>query len=307
MKPKLRLLKALAPVCFALALAIPQAQAQSKSQHADVEPQIKYDLEVTAGGALIDNGRPIAPTLGNAIDILRRLHPELTFALSPGLGDVKLAELKLHANDVDQTLEALRLATGNRFDFAAPAHSSGGDHTLYLLQGIEPPNRRRMVEAFNLGDWISGARSDEEKGKRVRQLEEIIYTTIEKLRESSLEPNDRPEILFHPEANIMVVIGTPQSIEVAGKLARALNPSPYMNSSYQGMSGILSSQGGGVGGGLSMPASRPGIYGVGVGGGGIGGGGLGSSLPGTRPENPAAGNHSESGAPSPNPGTAPKQ
>src|SRR5579863_94026 len=126
MKMHLYSLKVFAPFCLALALALPHAQAQLKTPSADADPRsnIKYDLEVindSSGTYLLNGSRKELPTLGRAIDILRRLHPELTFALSPDLGDVKLGELKLRASDVDQTLEALRLASGNRFVFAAPS------------------------------------------------------------------------------------------------------------------------------------------------------------------------------------------
>ena len=229
MKSHLYSLKPIAAVCIALALSLSSATAQKGTPPATTQ---HYALEVTAEGFLIHDGKETSPTLGHAIDILRQQHPELTFALSPGLSEVRLSELKLRADDVDQTLEALRLACGNRFVFAAPSHmpdKPDSMRTLYLLQGDEPRNRRRTVEAFNLGPWIASAASQKEKEKRLDQLTELINLTMEKLKQSPLDPAERPETMFHMDANIIVVIGSPDAIEVVGKLVRALSPGPFID------------------------------------------------------------------------------
>jgi len=264
MKSHLYSLKSLATICLALALPLPQASAQKRTQPAATQPSGLYQLEVIiddSGGHLFHDGKETSATLGHAIDILRLQHQELTFALSPGLGDVKLSELKLQANDVDQALEALRLSCGNRFVFAAPSHMPDGNQdgmrSLYLLQGDEPMNRRRMVEAFNLGPWISGAGSEGEKETRVKRVEGIIFATIERLKQTPLDSADRPEVLYHPEANIMVVIGAPEAIDVAGKIIRAMNPGTAMNlgGGMPGMGGG-SFGGGGISGNYPLPAGQ---------------------------------------------------
>ncbi len=259
-------LRSLAAVCLALALPLSQASAQKRTQPTTTSEHTD-DLEVindSSGTYLLNGERKELPTLGHAIDILRRLHPELTFALSPGLGDVKLGELKLRANDVDQTLEALRLASGNRFVFAAPSHVPDGGseamHSLYLLQASEPANRRRMVEAFNLGPWISGAGSEDAKQERIQRLRMIIHDTIERLKQTPLDSADQPDVLYHPEANIMVVIGEPEAIDVAGKIIRAMNPGMAVN--YGGGMGIGSFGGGGISGNSAMqPGQQPNPFG----------------------------------------------
>jgi hypothetical protein len=303
MKSHLYSLKSLAAVCLALALPLSQASAQKRSQPATTQPSGNYQLEVTidsAGGHLFHDGKETPATLGNAIDVLRQQHPELTFALSPGLSDVKLSELKLQANDVDQTLEALRLSCGNRFVFAAPSHMPDGNRdgmrTLYLLQGDEPRNRRRMVEAFNLGSWISEAGSQHEKEVRVGRVEEIIFATIEKWKQMSLDSADRPEFLYHPEGNIMVVIGAPEAIEIAGKIIRAMNPGMAVNYGGGGMPGMAPGQFGGGGVGYSTPfPQQPNAF---------GGGSVGQSLPVSQPGHPPE--SANPAAPAPRPGSAPR-
>src|SRR5262249_3196749 len=61
-----------------------------------------------------------AATLTSIVDRLRDRHPEANIAMSPELAGVKISDLKLRATSLDEELEALRVASGERFIWSKP-------------------------------------------------------------------------------------------------------------------------------------------------------------------------------------------
>ncbi len=157
---------------------IPAAQPEAKGRSAS-----PYQLEIGEGFfrlngmTRMDNGRAMEPTLANVVDALRDLWPEANIALAPEVSKLKMADLKLRsAGGLSEALEALRVASGYRFEWrrglpntggpmidpatGLPGPAVGGESSLYILDlGIDPQRNpleraRRMVQVFNMSGYL---------------------------------------------------------------------------------------------------------------------------------------------------------
>ena len=140
--------------------------------------QSGYDLEIQ-DGQLVSSGneRGLEATLGNVVDALRDRYTKANLVVAPGLAKMKIADLKLRAGNLAEELEALRVASGLKFEWvgagsAGPNIAPGAgaqavDPTtgqliaipttetnagLFVLREPTPtPETSRTVEAFNIG------------------------------------------------------------------------------------------------------------------------------------------------------------
>lgn len=293
-------------VATALVLAAPPVFGQAATRNKDAEQAAKQKLETSAAshslfeieiadGEFTLKGRKVDATLPNVIELLRERHAGANIVLSPGLPRIKIANLKLRATSIEQELEALRVASGNKFMWgngnnpapmidpvtglpgssawaasAAPATAinpttglpvgpKDNQAPLYILSevpgGMTGPGRR--VEVFNLTGYFNsfGDADEESSNKRVdeslEQIKKIVTTTLQTVDE------DRNSVIgfqFHAGANLLVVSGTPDALEVARKVVSALVP--------QGRSfGNTGGGGGGMAGGGSANPFGSGIPG----------------------------------------------
>ena len=233
-------LKVVAPLCLALASGLLPANAQQKPATVVADAR-HYDLEVVgpaSGRFLVHKGNKLPATVGNAVDILRELQPEVSFALAPGVAEIELINLKLFANSVNDALEGLAVASGNRFVFLPPIVMQttdpatglpmvGSASGLYRLQ-LADSHRNRSVEAFNLSAYLEKYTKEEERHEAVKVLEMTIYDTLEAFRQTSIDSKDKPEFKFHPNANLLIVIGPLDTIEISHKIIGALVSPPGM-------------------------------------------------------------------------------
>jgi hypothetical protein len=227
-------------------------------------------LVIKDGTLLRGHGKPvIEATLGNVVDALAELYNghNFKFALSPGLDKIKIEDLKFVTGRPYLDLEAIRAASGDKFEWderdssgrlvrsssdgrfgidpatglplaQSPATSSD-ESSLFVLRPPEPtPETARTVEVFNLTPYfdrltkrskaegtdnqlISPDRVEEE----VHNVEGVITDTLAGFAEGSPGSVTLPNYAFHPGANLLVVIGTKQQLEVARKVVKALlNP-----------------------------------------------------------------------------------
>src|SRR5262249_2359842 len=136
-----------------------------------VVPEVAYDLEIV-DGQLLRNGRKIEATLANAVDAARDRYPEANIVLSPGLGKIKIADLKLRAGLLADELEALRVASGGKFDVQGasgpnppidpntgmPVAGARNLNTgLFVLHQATAQNER-VVAAMNIGPYLEWLR-----------------------------------------------------------------------------------------------------------------------------------------------------
>ena len=210
---------------------------------ADVKPA-PYDLQIVNGKLLRPNG-PVEPTLANVIDVLREQYTEANIILAPGLSKLMVGDLKLRAGKLNEELEAVRVASDDRFELQTPGQSipridpntglptagTGGINTgLFVLREAPlGPQGRRIVEAFNVGPYLEFLRNKTqeeghpvlEEGQSLEEIEKIINETIKAFREQSSDA-DQPSFQYHPGATLLIVIGKVDSVETARKIVNAL-------------------------------------------------------------------------------------
>ena len=177
----------------------------------------------------------VPATLVNIIDVLRDLHAEANLAMAPELANVKIANLKLRATSLDEELEGLRVASGERFVWTRPEAMAAVDPTtglptvpargqsaLYSLMPNESGRAavtRRTVEVFNLGPYLQ--RKGAARDSSINEIEQIILATLRQIKGDD-SADEAPSYQFHSGANLLIVIGQPEALEVARKVLNAL-------------------------------------------------------------------------------------
>ena len=243
-----------------LALSAAPAAAQSngapKAQIKDAAPgatqasaPVRYEIEIEHGDLRTDS-KTLRPhnmaTLDNIVKLLREEHPEANIVMAPELADVRVEDLKLHeASYLREDLEALRVASGDKFIWKARQLSSiGVGEPLYSLESSErflkeqAPAKSPQVEVFNFTSYFDRFRRSEsarltnsgplDEGA-VRQLEQItIDKTKDIIRETvqSFGGNSKMNFQFHQGANLLVVTGPTDEIDVAKKVINAMIEEP---------------------------------------------------------------------------------
>jgi hypothetical protein len=196
------------------------------------------------------DGQLVRPTgnvegnLGNVIDALRDEYPEANIVMSPGLAKVKVGDLKLRAGRLTEELEAVRVASGEKFDLQTPGEavrhidpttglpigSTNSPYAgLFVLREAQSPSQpQRMVEAFNVGpylEWLGRRPPGERKGspeqEGLDELQQMISQTVVDLKGEE-HPDNQVRWRYHRGATLLVIIGSPDSVEIARKIVNAL-------------------------------------------------------------------------------------
>ena len=248
---RLRFIRVIA-VASLLACAGSDALAQGAVKETPVagqnaEPSPPYDLEIKDGtltSPWAERPRSVPATLENVVDLLRKIYPEENFVLSSGLGSTVIADLKMRNSSVEDKLEAIRIAGGSQFVWH-PVHPFAIDpqtglparKNLYVLDALPATAKPGLqVEAFNISTYLtsfnslSGKGTEEERQKRMAQIEQMVRETVEEYSEISRRAANKsnakslqvPSIRFHPGANLAVIIGEPETVAVAAKVIGAL-------------------------------------------------------------------------------------
>lgn len=197
------------------------------------------DLNIKQG-TLTLKGKEVDASLANITDLLRETCPGVNFALAPEVGAMVVTDLKLRAAEVEDTLEALRVASGSRFRWVPSRQGSTVDPTtgmpapgepprtqnsgLYILESVDTAPPKRAVEVFNLSNYLQqeGHGNQEEVDKALQQLKEVIADTLVAVQEQNAAAPTLPTFRFHNGANLLVVIGDQASLDVARKVLTAL-------------------------------------------------------------------------------------
>ena len=225
------------------------SNAAEDSTQPTKSPSVDYDLEVVNGQLLHTPNRPEA-TLANVVDILRARYEHANIVVAPGLGELKIADLKLRAGQLMDELEAIRVASGDKFEILLPRGGGGpapaidpntglqvtgqmeSNSGLFVLQQPAPtPQTERIVEAFNIESYLVWLRRnaptneippqrEEREQKSIDQLTQIVRETIGILKNQPRP--DIPVFQFHRGASLLVTIGPRESVEVTRKIVDAL-------------------------------------------------------------------------------------
>jgi len=213
----------------------------------------RYDLEVV-DGKLFRDGKILEASLGNAVDVLRERYPDANIVLSPGLAKLKVSDLKLRAGRLEDELEALRIASGEKFGVQAhvgpngpidpatglPTHGNKAASDLFILKGeVSSHETTRTIEAFNIDpylQWVEhkSAKQEEDVPKSLEELNSMIRDAILQLNPNGFIESDFPSFSFHSGAHVLVVTGTQQAVEVARKIIRALPGEEVLQASFVG-------------------------------------------------------------------------
>jgi hypothetical protein len=222
----------------------------------------KYELEIEEGQLVRPEGR-VEATLPNVVNALRDEYTDANIVLAPGLAKLKVSDLKLRAGSLAEELEAVRVACLDKFEIQAvggPAVRVDVDPTtglpldlttgvplqggkrenpgLFVLREPKPtPETQRVFEAFNIGPYIEWLRHQpNDLGKSnvdptdegINEIAQIISDTVRDVKDGL--PENQPTWQYHKGATLLVVIGTRDSVDIAGKIVNVL---PGMNSASE--------------------------------------------------------------------------
>jgi hypothetical protein len=247
---KPNMLRVLVTTVSMAALLLTEQLAQGQDAALGLQPAkekadgpIVEHLKVESGGIFFKlpgkewaSGGPA--TVGNAVKALRELYPLDTFAVDPHVAELPLTELVIRAKDLNTDLWALRTACGGGFDL-------GGLDSLHLLQHNKmtefnaSKREDRRIECFNLTGYLGRVvppedlkqkeQTDEAKLKakdeRQRRTDEVI-DKLQDIIKSTIADFDgtinTPHFQFYPQAQLLIVTGSQQAIEIAAKVIHAL-------------------------------------------------------------------------------------
>jgi len=314
-------------ICACVLLGLPATSSAQQTAATAGRPPANGGFDtVIADGLLTRNGEPIEATLENVVDLLRDRHPEANIVLAPDVPPVLIENLKIRATDLPMELEALRIASGERFMWS-PASGSimtdpatglpfmhdpvtglpvdlparDRDQLLYVLRAAPAAAAQLRVEAFSLDGYFASLPKADDPGQKeglirekIGELETMVDETAAIYHEISKDVYGRGpsykqtlNLRFHRGANLVILIGDPESVEVAAKVIGAL---PHVQPSgggmgFGGFDGAFGARGAGGGrtSGYGMdpfaaPMRNP--YG------GAGGGGYGGTLQGRSADEP---------------------
>lgn len=186
-----------------------------------------------------DKGWGEGATLRNAARALQFLYPEITVAVDPRVADLPLTDIIIRAEDPSTDLEALRTASGDRFDVTGGQADPTGKGLLYSLRrnsatDVDPTKTEsRDIECFNLTGYLehitkaqeakastSGGPSPSPQAmdESVSRLQAIINETIAGF-DGSINP---PQFQFYREAQLLIVTGSKRALVIAAKIIHAL-------------------------------------------------------------------------------------
>ncbi len=258
-----------------------------------------YDLDIENGVLKISpafashfqNATGITATLANVVEMLRLMHDSANIVLSPSVGDITISDLKLKGVNLEDELDALRVASGDQFIWThgapatksaaiidpntglpvPPPEQSSAFYSLVPNPAARPATNQHGVEVFNLGPYIKQQKDANQARDEVVQM---IAQAVDFANQGQ-SPAMRPNFQYFPGGQLLIVAGPPEVLDVARKVVRALTgeaipePAPMRGTGY-GFGGMGGGMMGGYGGAMGMGGM--GMMGGGMMGGGYGGG-----------------------------------
>jgi hypothetical protein len=248
MKTHIMFRRALTALAFAavLALTIGSAQGQTngapqpKSQ-STAPVQAQYDLVIENGVMRMprrdDPNATEGASLENIVTVLRQKHPEANIAIAPEIRQEVLPDLKIRAANLDEEFEFLRVASGDKFvfkrnfgDIANPPLFTLEPSEKFLQEVAKNDSRQVQVEVFNFSSYFARLRNTEpmDEGKFQSLKDQTIDKTKDIIRETleSFGSHGIMNFQFHPGANLFVVTGSQDEINVARKIINAMIEQP---------------------------------------------------------------------------------
>ena len=268
MKTHIMFRRALTALAFAAVLALPPALVQAQTNAApqlkkpvvpggadqaeegksQASAPVKFDIEIVSRGLRLPGKNGLySAHLDSIVDFLREHGFDGQIAMSPGLAGMLIENLKLHAATVEEVLEGLRVASGDKFTWKATNLSSDSAVPFYSLEATDrflrtrDDNRSRqpVVEVFNLSSYFAQMRSSQPtndaafdviKAKEIETTKEIIGNILKRAWGFDGATNAL-QYQFHPGANLLVVTGRDEddmeeAMNIAKKIINAMIEQP---------------------------------------------------------------------------------
>jgi hypothetical protein len=145
------------------------------------------------------------------------------------LGSLKIDDLQLRNAPLDLALQALSVASGNKF-IVKELNSKETPSLLYMLETNNTSAPQTEVEAFNLSGYIQHIKSsapdpkkwEEQIGRNVDRIQSIIRQVVDEQRGLEKTTGVPLKFEFFNESDLLIVIGPPDAVMTAGKIIRAL-------------------------------------------------------------------------------------
>ncbi|MGP8238577.1 MAG: hypothetical protein ACLQVW_24630 [Limisphaerales bacterium] len=223
-----------------LGLASPSALAQSAAAEAGLYNGL--DLQIRHGLLMNDPAHAEA-SLSNIVAYLAEMNSgaaehfpirEANVVIGDGLGSLKIDDLQLQHAPMDLALQALSVASGNKF-IVRELNSKETPALLYMLETNKMSAPETKVEAFNLSGYIQHIKHsspetnkwDEQIRINMDRLQQITQSVVDEQR--ALEKSAGAPLLgvalkfdFFKESDLLIIFGAPEAVTTAGKIIRAL-------------------------------------------------------------------------------------
>lgn len=192
-----------------------------------------FDITIT-DGRFNRNGEMAEATLENVVDLLRARHPEANIIVAPEVPPISIENLKIRATDLQMELEAVQVASGGRFNVRGRGSK---DNPLYVLEAAPGTSRERLqIEAYSLAGYFASLpktdNHDENEAlidQKIEELDRMVHETVEiyrsiddKMYGHSGSRKTGLNMRFHRGANLVILIGDPESVQIASKVITAL-------------------------------------------------------------------------------------
>jgi hypothetical protein len=248
MKTSVMLRRFLSVLVLLPVLAMAQPAAPSASSKADATAL--YDLVIENGILLRPKLQQAPANLTEVVKRLRELDPQANIVVAPDLGDLPVGDIKLHATELDQELDAIQVASGKTFIWNVSPSIHQNSQPLYRIEPSAPktlPSAAR-VEVFNLTDYLArlgkahpesaadSAASENFRMEQVKIVQSVVNQTLADLGQAYKPLNYE----FHSGANLLIVMGNSDSLGIARTVLDGLiMPPPGQNQELDMLNGLM--------------------------------------------------------------------
>ncbi|MCB9913445.1 MAG: hypothetical protein H6827_10645 [Planctomycetes bacterium] len=224
MKPPYHI-RTLGVLFFSAGVLLWPARAQSQAPAAAPPPQaavpqkVRVDLDIRQG--LLDGRGNHPATIARVVDVLQAQVPDANFVLSPGVSGVVVSNLTLRSADLEGALTALEFATGRKVLARQVAQDN-----IYAVTTGQAGQSEKGVEVFNLTPILRAMGPEDQQGVRecIKEICTVIVQTISDFDRETGREWDTPQPNFNESTRLLVIIGHPEQLEIAGKIIKALTP-----------------------------------------------------------------------------------
>jgi hypothetical protein len=244
-------------LCLLPLLAFAQSIGNAQPSIVNAEP--RFDINIENGQlslaplngrvdvnqfALGEGAQPadiktVPATIDNLSRYVRAVAPDLNIVVAPQAAAVQIKDLKLRAADMAEVVEAAELAT----DEAVHGGPSSGKNNWHIV-ALPQKDAVRKVEVFNISGYIHslGNPSNDEIARNLAEFQVLIHQTLAQLHKDNPKPPPSPQISFHRGTSMLIVIASPEDIEVIRKFINALPGQSAAELEQLGQSAFLLNQ-----------------------------------------------------------------